>query len=209
MRYNPHLFADISSNNGGFSARAYKRAGLIMIAVKATQGTHYENPRWAGWVNAAHRAGLCVTHYHYAELDRAISGIQEAEYFARTIAPHFHHGDRICIDTEHTTLMTSEELAAWVDAFADVMYWHTGHGLVCYASAAWFREVGALLPATTREVWLADWSSASEWPEGTYTRWARQFTDGRIGPLPHVLPGIGNCDVSIMSHETYARLIGR
>ena len=94
-------FADLSSNNGpgALDGPAYARAGHVLLAVKATDGTGYVNPDWAGQVREAHAAGVGVLHYHFAE--RAGAPAVQAAAFVHTVSAEFNwRSDGICLDLE-------------------------------------------------------------------------------------------------------------
>src|ERR1035441_290045 len=92
------LFADLSSNNGAgaLNAPVYAK-NHVLLAVKATQGTGYTNPDWAGQVQAAHAHHIPLLHYPYATPGFAAD---QAGYFLNAIRPHLHKFDAIALDIE-------------------------------------------------------------------------------------------------------------
>lgn len=78
------LGVDVSHHQGSINFSAVKGAGHSFAILKATEGTGYIDPMFAGNRAKAHAAGLVVGMYHFA---RAGDPYAEAAYFARTVAP--------------------------------------------------------------------------------------------------------------------------
>ena len=178
-------FVDLSSNNGpgALNAREYAAAGHVLIAVKATQGTGYVNPDWAGQVHAAHENHVPVLHYHYATNE---SGLMQARHFLGHLKASglFHRYDGIAVDIER---------GAGIAAPAKLMRTFDGfcisegcRNLVVYTELSYHGEHG-LEPENGR-LWIADYSGFLD------GFWADQYTpSGRVHGID------GPVDVSRLS----------
>ncbi len=82
---------DVSSYQG----ETYSTTGLAFVFVKATEGTHYTNPKYAAQVTHGRQAHLVIGHYLFA---RPGSMSAQADYFAAHAA--VQPGDLIAVDWE-------------------------------------------------------------------------------------------------------------
>lgn len=194
------LFADISSNNAGFDAGAYARAGHLLIAIKATEGNTFVNPDWQTWSIAAHRARLAVMHYHFCT---GVSPIAEAAHLWNTIRLGFNPRiDRIAIDFEQPAISRlGSRGPAYLAELDQQIHKLSGVWSIGYTFAS---ELSPQLQVHSRKWWVA--SFGNKWPAGRFrklpagTMWAWQFTDGTAGADgPRGAAGIGRCDVSVLS----------
>lgn len=190
--------ADLSNNNPHFDAAAYRKAGHRVIALKATEGVGGYQAIHGTRTAAAHADGVKVVHYHFAHPENHPDGRVEAREFWTHVKPHYRRGDRLCLDIEVNPGRTS--IPAYVRAFVGELA-RLGHQHTwVYTYTSYAREHGVLtiVPAGCR-LWLADYQKLSRTPAGLPRLWAHQFTDGRSGPQPHAMAGIGQCDVSRLS----------
>lgn len=208
------LMADISNNNLGFDAHAYRAAGHGVVAIKATEGVGGLQRTHALWADAAHRAGVKVVHYHFAHPDTHRNGIGEALDFLRAVEAHWRRGDRVCVDVE-LQAAAGVDTNAYIESFVGTLRRHrtrgglarvgVAHGWL-YTGTFYAREHGLRLPRGWR-LWLADYSNPVLGARFGMRPWAHQFTDGDHGPLPHGLAGVrGPCDVSALSRRAAAGL---
>lgn len=100
----PGKIIDLSSNNPHpIDWAAVKASGVTGVIVKATEGTGYTNPFYAGDIAGARAAGLDVAAYHYASFGDVAA---EAAYF-KSVAG----ADAKVLDVEMSTD------SAWMQAF--------------------------------------------------------------------------------------------
>lgn len=195
-----YLMADVSNHQRNVNLAKYKKAGHRVIGLKATEGVGYVDPLYVSRVKRAHAMGLKVVHYHFARPDNHPAPWAEAEFFAKTVKPFLKRGDRVCLDLE--TPSRNVNMPKYARGFADrvrkllkVKYpWF-------YSYTGFIHQYIGVQPPKTR-LWLADYSPPILGKRsGLGTIWAHQFTDGTRGPTPHILPGIGRCDVSKLSRR--------
>lgn len=181
-------FADLSSYQAGADLAAYAAAGHDRVLLKATEGTGYTNPHFAGWWAAAGRLGLARGAYHYAKPSAGRAPADEVRHFLAAVQAAGGLGPRdwLCLDVEDPAAKASSggrhaaDLAA---ALADA-----GHpaGLI-YTGTWWARPAGltaATLPPGWRRLHLADYGRGADdavplppgWDRGQVV--ARQYTSG-------------------------------
>lgn len=188
MSKSSELMADVSSNNGHIDIAQYSRAGHAAIAIKASQGTGYENPFHDSWSNQAHRFGLTVIHYHFCDA----SSIQyQIDKFRHVYHKAWRKGDYACFDIETPGLD-----ASFASSILHLYYVETQNFPIFYTYQDDLNNQlrGTKVPGG--RLWIANYSSNPLQIPGGYTVWARQYTDGSAGPEPHFYSGIGNCDGS-------------
>lgn len=203
------LFADISSNNSWWSARDYRNAGHILVAIKATEGTSYTNPYHRNWCLHAGLNWVSVVHYHFARPDTGSRPEDEADHFLNATLPLAGWWDYLCVDIERATPHGWKNDPAWCHEFDMQVQRRSRFRSIVYASRSTLEQSDAWLPPPRQRVWDADWSSAPDYAPPGYDCVFRQFTDGVIGPGPHALPGVGNGDVNRMSNSMFAKLTER
>lgn len=201
-----NLFADVSSNNASFNAAPYASAGHLVIAIKATEGLSFVNPKYAAWVHDAHNHGLGVLHYHFARPEDGHPD-RQAEHFWSVVKEHFRRpGDFVVVDTETDTPANGRNFTLEYDKHLRQV---SGTHPVLYTFLSYFQE--GHLTISSDQVWLAAWGRnqpGRNWDVPGPTRlWAWQFTDGRSGPPPHSFAGIpGSSDGSRLNPNTVATL---
>lgn len=199
-------FADISSNNPRFDAKAYREAGHLLVAIKATEGESYVDPRWLEWVLAAHSHGVAVVHYHFGRPDLHPGAVDEAAHFIDTVAHHTGPLDYLALDLERPALGGWTHDPAWSRAFDGHVQRVSRFHTVLYMAQDDLEMSDEWLDGDNRRVWVADWSLDRVHAPKGYTVMFRQYTDGIAGPGPHSFAGTGVCDGDTMDRSVYGRL---
>lgn len=177
-----HRVIDVSGNNAHpINWFGVKASGVDAVMIKATEGTGYTNPDFAGDRAGARGAGLHVAAYHFARFGDASA---EAGHF-RAVAG----ADAKVLDAE------TSSSAAWMDAFL-VALGEPAQEEMTYGSAS-------SLPSTGIRglLWSAKWGGAA--PTDGEALW--QYTDSGT------VPGIsGAVDESVWmgSEAQYAAFFG-
>jgi GH25 family lysozyme M1 (1,4-beta-N-acetylmuramidase) len=204
------LFADVSSNDRAFNGHAYKSAGHKLIAIKATEGDQYVNPNHGAWAHAAHAAGLAVAHYCFCRPENGDPAGQ-AVHFWQTVQPHYLRGrDRLVFDVETDTPGNGSRWLA--DADSELLR-HSGgtpsDQPIGYTFLSYFEQGRPEL--RSRAWWLAAWGPVLRERQplaGGQYLWAQQYTNGAVGPEPHVFAGVtgpgpgGACDGSVLNKRS-------
>lgn len=193
---NYRLMADISSNNPYFDPAAYASAGHVAIAIKATEWTNYINHAYAAWVDGAHNHRLSVTHYHFCRPEDG-APIEQMQHFWQTVRSRFRRpADHLALDVE-TGLMT--QAREWLaQAYTELHRLSDAFPWV-YCPLSYYE--GAPLRVPDSRYWLAAWGSRAPVTRRGDTCVAWQYTDGQVGPEPHVFAGIGVCDGSVLQRK--------
>jgi GH25 family lysozyme M1 (1,4-beta-N-acetylmuramidase) len=138
----------------GYQPVAFPTKGLAFAFVKATEGTTYVNPHYAGQVAHARSAGLVTGHYHFGKN----GGAAEADYFLKhaTLRP----GDVLAFDWETSGVSQSER-----DAFvARVKAKAPGHRVVLYCNTDYWKNRDSDNGGPADGLWIADPNHAAGHP---------------------------------------------
>lgn len=205
------FFADLSSNNHTFDARAYRKAGHLVVAIKATEGLGFVDAPDRARVHEAHDAGVKVIHYHFGRPDLHPDGRSEARAFWAQVRPLFRRGDRLALDLEKEA--PGVNMSVYAANFMDEVRKQAKasgvklrHWLWLYTFTSFYREHGLRLPWHSL-LWLADFGAPILGRRAGLPRiFAHQFTDGVNGPPPHALTGTGASDVNKLSMRAWLLL---
>lgn len=194
------FFADLSNNNGSgaLDAERYRAGGALLLGLKATEGTSFEDGDHHKWTHEAHINHIGVLHYHFARPDSSNPSSQAA-FFLRYIHQYAGPFDWVALDYE--VPKTGGGDAVWCSQFMRHISAASRFKCIGYSFTSLMNDRGLFHGDPT---WEANFSSQAD----SRKNFARQFTDGRLGPLPHGMAGIaGACDVNRMSRKTQAHLV--
>ena len=181
---------DLSHHNGNVNLQQAKGDGIIGVIHKATQGQTGLDPMYPTNKTNAQNAGLLWGAYHFAT---GGDGVAQAEHFLQVVGSF--DNTLLVLDFEQNpsgTSMSLEDARNFVTHVNEV----TGRFPGLY-SGSYIKE---LLGSTKDPIlsqcwfWLAQYGPTAVVPANwtTWTMW--QYTDGAVGPQPHTVAGIGNCD---------------
>jgi lysozyme len=186
-----NVVVDISHHNGNINLAQAKQAGIVGVIHKATQGTGMVDNMYQRNRQQAQAAGLLWGAYHFGS---AGDGAQQADFFLQTAAPDPQTLLVLDYEPNGNSTMTLAQAKAFVSRVQSV----TGKFPGFYSGSLIKQQLGGQ-PAdpllSQCFLWLAQYGPAptnipATWP--TWTMW--QYTDGNLGPQPHSVDGIGNCD---------------
>lgn len=201
------LFADTSAYQSRVDLGEYVKHSPL-IALKATEGTDYADSRFKARWQEAGRRGLVRVAYHFihAQENRPKG---EADHFFTTVkAAGLRRGDILCLDCEAGKPGPAQN-RRWLGeciAHLDARSHHYARVRPAWLYAGnWFAENVSQQPIRDRYLWYPAYGSGDAWGFSTRPRaWskrslliAHQFTDGSVGPGPHSIAGIGNCDLNM------------
>jgi GH25 family lysozyme M1 (1,4-beta-N-acetylmuramidase) len=130
----------------GYQPVAFATKGLSFAFVKATEGTSYVNPHYAGQVAHSRAAGLVVGHYHFGKN----GGAAEADYFLKHAT--LHAGDMLAFDWETSGVSQAER-----DAFIDrVKAKAPGHRVLLYCNTDYWKNRDSDNGGHADGLWIAD-----------------------------------------------------
>src|SRR6266853_1328187 len=185
-----NMVIDISHHNGDVDLVQAAADGIAGVIHKATQGTSFTDPAYATNKQKAADAGLLWGAYHFATGSDAIA---QADHFLDTVDPD--EQTLIVLDFEENTQGPSMTLEG-ARAFINRVNEQTGRFPGLYGGHFLKQLQGSRSDPVLANCWL--WLSQygpkpvvpANWP--TWTMW--QYTDGKVGPQPHAVKGIGVCD---------------
>ena len=186
-----NVVIDLSHFNQVTSFAEIKGSGIVGVIHKATEGLSEIDPTYSTHKSEAEAAGLWWGAYHFATGDDAVA---QAEHFLSVVNPG--PTDLLVLDFEHNPSGASMTLAG-AEQFVTQVQQATGRWPGFYSGYSYMQQfLGQNTSATLANCWfwLAEYGPTPHvpptWP--TWTMW--QYTDGSVGPQPHSVPGVGNCD---------------
>jgi len=186
-----NVVVDISHHNGNVDLTQAQQAGLVGVIHKATQGTGMVDNMYATNRQKAQAAGLLWGAYHFGS---AGDGGAQADFFLSNATPDTQTLLVLDYEPNGNSTMTLDQARAFVQRIKD----QTGRYPGLYSGSLIKQQLGGK-PAdpilSQCFLWIAQYGPAptqipQTWP--TWTMW--QYTDGNVGPQPHSVAGIGNCD---------------
>ncbi len=182
---------DLSHHNTVLSFTAVKDAGIVGVIHKATEGTGYVDPNYAGRKIEFVKAGLLWGAYHFvhpgnisAQVDKflSVTGIDPNMLYA--------------LDWEASTTGTANEADAV--RFLQLLEQKTGRKGVVYSGNVAKEQIhGNNTYIGSHRLWLAQYSTATKVQRSWKAWWLWQYSDGKNGPQPHGCPGVsGDVDTN-------------
>jgi lysozyme len=188
---------DTSSYQATVDFTQIRAAGILGVIHKATQGLADVDARYAERRTRAVNAGLLWGAYHFGTGDDAG---KQAEHFLDAVestgggdAAH----DLLVLDLEaNPTPGETTMTLAGAESFVEAIARRTGRWPGLYSGALVKEYLGSQGSATLARCWfwLAEYGDVAHVPAG-WSRWTMwQYTNGTLGPGPHVVDGVGPCD---------------
>ena len=170
---------DISHYDGVINWTKVAAAGQAFGITKATEGVTFKDPAFATNWPAIKAAGLVRGAYHFFR--PADSGIQQADFFLRTVGP-FAQGDLPPIlDWEVTDSVSNAVDVSEVQDFVDEIRAQTGLTTILYTSARFLGTVGNPTQFSNLPLWDANWNVTCPNIPGAWTRWTFwQYADNGV-----------------------------
>lgn len=188
-------FIDVSEYQGTINWKKVRAHGVQAAYLKASEGIHWNDPKFVANRKAANAAGIHVGAYHFADV---YDGVLEAEHFLKTIESVGPKDLKPVLDFEiNTKRLAPEALRLFALKFNERVHNKTGVWPMFYSYASFIQGCGFKKPVGNG-LWLAAYgrNDGREYPVFAPKPWkkfvAHQFTSkGRI-------PGIvGDVDVSV------------
>ncbi len=159
---------DVSGHQGDVDWKSAWDKGARFSYVKATEGTHYRNPKFGQQYGGSYDVGMIRGAYHFALPDRS-SGSAQANFFVdngggwsadgKTLPPALDveynpYGDT-CYNMDQTTM------TAWVKSFSDTVFARTKRHPTIYTSTKWWNKCvgGSVKFGDHNPLWIAHYSS--------------------------------------------------
>ncbi|HUQ32764.1 MAG TPA: glycoside hydrolase family 25 protein [Pyrinomonadaceae bacterium] len=185
-----NVVVDLSHFNTVSSFETVKADGIVGVIHKATQGTTMIDSKYHARKSGALAAGLWWGAYHFGV---GGDGAAQAKYFLSVVNPG--PTDLLVLDLEENpggagmTLVEAEDFVKYVEA-------ETGRWPGLYGGSYVKQLLGNSKDSALSFCWfwLSEYGPTPKVPPAwdTWTMW--QYTNGEVGPEPHSVTGIGNCD---------------
>ncbi len=179
------LGIDISNNNGSVDLAAVKKAhpDLVVVGIKATEGTDFVDAYAARNFEQADKLGLVAQFYHFARPDKhpgTPGGVMEADFFLATIRPMVGH---LRVGVPVLDYESAADLD-FAEAFCRRVQQKLGYPPIIYCSGSRTAEVASRPFLRSCRLWIAAYGpSYSQYvPSGMHAvLW--QYTDRLDGHL--------------------------
>lgn len=187
------LLADVSHHQPRVDFRLVRDAGVLAIVHKATQGVSFVDDRYKPRRELARSVGLLYGGYHFGT-SHDVDG-QVAHFLAQ-----LDDDDLAVLDVERDPARPTSMTLAAAEAFvARVAEARGGRWPVVYGGGDYLRDVlkpGADSPLARCALWWARYSATpgTRFPRPWRAPTLWQYTEGKVGPEPRSLPGVGPCD---------------
>jgi GH25 family lysozyme M1 (1,4-beta-N-acetylmuramidase) len=184
------------------------KAGYKFAFIKATEGSYYVNPYYAGDDAQAQAAGMFVAPYAFA-IPNYSGGALQADY-ALDNANYAPDGRILppILDIEYDPYkgadgtndcygLTSTKMVAWISAFTAEIQRRTGQRPLIYSTAQWWNEcTGDSSAFAADPLWIAGETTSGPIMPGAWSKWGYwQYTSGAT-----LSPGVpGDFDASYLS----------
>jgi lysozyme len=186
-----NVVVDISHHNGNVDLTKAKADGIVGVIHKASQGTSLGDNKYQTNREKANTAGLLWGAYHFGTKG---DGKAQADFFLSKANPDDQTLLVLDFEPNGNSTMTLAQAKAFVTRISEVRGSFPG----LYSGNLIKEQLGGKPPDPILSqcfLWIAQYGPKvtnipATWP--TWTLW--QYTDGNVGPQPHSVDGIGNCD---------------
>jgi len=171
---------------------AVKRAGIVGVIYKATEGTGYTDNTYVSQQHAAKAAGLKWGAYHFADASDVQRQIENFMHFASP-----DPDELFCLDWEDygANTMSVSNCKKWISGVEEALN-RPGECVIYSGNTAKEMLDGSDDFFGSRRLWLAQYGSSYSVQESWDDCWLWQYTDGVYGPSPHSIDGVGPCDIN-------------
>jgi lysozyme len=186
-----NVVVDISHHNGNVDLGKAQAAGVVGVIHKATQGTSMIDNMYDPNRQKAAAAGLLWGAYHFGT---QADGAAQADFFLSKASADAQTLLVLDYEPNGNSTMTLDQARAFVSRIKEV----TGRFPGFYSGSLIKQQLGGK-PAdpvlAQCFLWIAQYGPGPTQIPVTWPAWTMwQYTDGNVGPQPHSVDGIGNCD---------------
>jgi GH25 family lysozyme M1 (1,4-beta-N-acetylmuramidase) len=156
---------------GGIDWQAVHNAGIDFAFVKASQGTSFTDPQYAGNATRARSQGIAVGAYDFADprdgtrAQITQHAVADANHFLNAAQPQAIDL-RPVLDVEQTNGLTPAELTLWVQTWVSTVAGRIHVRPLIYTSPSFWtsRLADTQAVAAHADLWIAHWTTApSPW----------------------------------------------
>jgi len=190
---------DISHHNSVASFEAVASAGIWGVIHKATQGSSYRDPDYVKRRSAAKAAGLLWGAYHFNDGSDIVSQVSNFLRYADPDAETLLVLDFEDNPKSNMSITQAVQFLKLVET--------RGYNCAIYSGNRLKENIGKLSAADRaylceKLLWLCQYGPQARLPDGFTDFFLWQYTDGRVGPQPHTIPGVGGeVDLNVVSKQ--------
>lgn len=175
---------DVSTYQGDINFDLVKQAGIQIVYIKATEGKTLIDPKFRRNYEEAKKQGMKIGFYHFVRARNEQEAIQEAEFFANTIAGTTPNC-RLAMDFEIFGDLSKEEINQISLAFLQKLHELTQKEVIVYSNANDARTIFTEEISKNYPLWIAQYGVNKPSDVGTWNVWiGYQYTDrGRINGI--------------------------
>lgn len=181
---------DVSHYQERVDFNRVRRAGVVAVWHKATQGSMYVDPRFAPRRELAKGAGLLYGAYHFGTGE---DPLVQARHLLAVTEP----GDLLALDVERNPGGAGMTLNQAITFCAYIVEKRKRRPVV-YGGGDYLRDVLAVpvgSPLAQSPLWWAQYGPRPTRLPKAWTSWTFwQHTDGKVGSEPKSCDGVGPCD---------------
>lgn len=165
------------------SLKGAREAGVVGVIHKATEATAFDDDKYKARRAMAADANLLWGAYHFLRPGQVLL---QVEFFLRFAAPD----DKTLIACDYEDpKVPVEQLIEFMDRLESKL----GRMPVLYCGHVLKEKLKRPEPRLTRyRLWLAQYGPVAKPPIGWDDVWLWQYSDGSVGPSPHVVPGVNS-----------------
>jgi lysozyme len=192
------MVVDLSHYDPAQDYNSVCAAGIVGVIYKATQGTGYTDPTYAGQRTAALKAGLKWGAYHFGDGSKIKQQVANFLGFAQIDSDTL-----FCLDFEDngSNTMSLDQAKQFIIGVENGLG-RPGES-VLYSGNLIKEGLGNRQDDFwgSRRLWLAQYGSTPSWPPAWQSFWLWQYTDGTSGPKPHTVVGCDPAGVDCNSYQ--------
>ena len=189
------LGIDVSSHQGNVDWGRWTSAGRQFAFVKATEGTSYKNPYFAGQYNGAASAGLLRGAYHFAN-PAGKSGKTQARFFVKNGGGWRADGKTLpgVLDIEYNPSgktcygLSKTKMKKWIQSFTREYVKLTGRQAIIYTTTDWWTRCtgGSERFSRVNPLWVARYGTTAPgklpgiWTKATFWQYTSTPIDQNL-----------------------------
>lgn len=185
------MVIDLSHWNVNVNFELIKESGIIAVIHKATQGIKYVDHHYNTRRTAAEKYGLLWGAYHFGTNS---NGVLQANHFLNTVGNTSKTILVLDVEYNKNNIMTQNQIKHFIETVQN----KTKNTIMIYGSYNILTKYSS--PFLTKiPLWIAFYGWPLKVPSG-WDKWVLwQYTNGKKGPLPHRVNGIGLCDRDVFN----------
>lgn len=181
-----NVVIDLSHWNVNVDLGLVKSNDILAVIHKVTEGIHYRDFRYSSRQKEAEKLGLLWGAYHFGT---NVNGFIQANHFLNNVGNTSNILLVLNVEPYKNRIMNKKQATRFIQRVQN----KTENRVVMYGSYNTLKNYSTPF-LTKNPLWIAHYNKSIKVPLG-WNKWALwQYTDGKRGPKPHKVNGIGVCD---------------